>query len=301
MCVVTREGRVEVVAHRGANDEEPEHSLAAYLKAVEEGADAIECDVRLTVDGTLVCVHDRRIDRTSTGRGSVSSKTLEELAAYDYSGGPDVWRDFEEPAPDETRTSVLTLQTLLATMLDASPTLQFAIETKHPTRYGKYVEDSLVEMLRHFGLTRRNGGGVPRARVMSFSRMAVRRVVDLSPGMRTVLLMDDVPRRYRDGSLPEGVTVSGPSIDIIREHPEYVSRVHEHGGQVHVWTVDERVDVDLCVGARRRCDHHEPPGTGAGDAQPVGCRHVEEEHGAQGFPGIDGDRCGCRRPRGGHA
>ena len=89
---------VEVVAHRGANDEEPEHSLAAYLKAIDQGADAIECDVRLTADGTLVCVHDRRIDRTSTGKGSVSSKTLKELAAFDYSGGPDVWRDFEDPA-----------------------------------------------------------------------------------------------------------------------------------------------------------------------------------------------------------
>ena len=52
----------EIVAHRGSNDEEPEHSLAAYLRAIDEGADAIECDVRLTADGTLVCVHDRRID-----------------------------------------------------------------------------------------------------------------------------------------------------------------------------------------------------------------------------------------------
>ena len=68
-CRVTSGASIEVVAHRGANDEEPEHSLAAYLKAVEQGADAIECDVRLTADGTLVCVHDRRIDRTSTGRG----------------------------------------------------------------------------------------------------------------------------------------------------------------------------------------------------------------------------------------
>ncbi len=244
---VTGEGRVQVVAHRGANDEEPEHSLAAYLLAVEQGADAIECDVRLTEDGVLVCVHDRRIDRTSTGRGSVSSHTLEELSAFDYSGGPDVWRDFEDPAPDETRTSVLTLQTLLATMLDASPTVQFAIETKHPTRYGKYVEDTLIDLLNRFGLTRPNGGGVPRARVMSFSRVAVRRVADLAPALRTVYLMDDVPRRYRDGSLPEGVGIAGPSIDIVRAYPHYVSRVRARGGQVHVWTVDDREDVELCV------------------------------------------------------
>ena len=113
---------IEVVAHRGANDEEPEHSLAAYLKAVEQGADAIECDVRLTADGTLVCVHDRRIDRTSTGRGTVSAMTLEELAAFDYSRSNETWIDYEDPPPDESRTTVLTLQTLLATMLEASAT-----------------------------------------------------------------------------------------------------------------------------------------------------------------------------------
>jgi len=238
---------IQVVAHRGSNDEEPEHSLAAYLKAIDEGADAIECDVRLTADGTLVCVHDRRIDRTSTGRGAVSSKTLKQLAAYDYSGGSAVWRDFEDPAPDETRTSVLTLQTLLATMLDASPTVEFSIETKHPTRYGKYVEESLIEMLTHFGLTRPVGKRRPRARVMSFSRVAVHRAAEMSPTTPTVLLMDDVPRRLRDGSLPVGVQGAGPSIEIIRAHPSYVEKVHRRGGFVHVWTVDEKADVDLCT------------------------------------------------------
>jgi glycerophosphoryl diester phosphodiesterase len=245
-CRVTSGASIEVVAHRGASDEEPEHTLAAYLKAVEQGADAIECDVRLTADGTLVCVHDRRIDRTSTGRGSVSAMTLEKLAAYDYSRNDDAWIDYEDPAPDETRTTVLTLQTLLATMLEASQTVRFAIETKHPTRYGRYVEDSVAEMLRDFGLARSNGGE-PRARVMSFSRAAVRRINELLPGTPTVFLMDDVPRRLRGGALPDGASIAGPSVDIVRAHPEYVERVQAAGGRVHVWTVDEAADVELCV------------------------------------------------------
>jgi glycerophosphoryl diester phosphodiesterase len=240
-------GGIEVVAHRGASDQEPEHSLAAYLLAVEQGADAIECDVRLTADGSLVCVHDRRIDRTSTGRGAVSSKTLGELSRYDYSRNDDVWRDYEDPPLDETRTAVLTLKTLLATMLEASASVRFAIETKHPTRYGRYVEDTLVDMLRGFGLTAPHGDGAPRARVMSFSRVAVQRVAEMAQAVSTVYLMDDVPRRYRDGSLPEGVKISGPSVEVIRAHPEYVQKVHERGGRVHVWTVDDKADVDLCV------------------------------------------------------
>ncbi len=238
---------IEVVAHRGASSDEPEHTLAAYLKAIEQGADAIECDVRMTADGTLVCVHDRRIDRTSTGRGSVSSMTLQELAVYDYSRSIEEWRDYEDPPPDETRTDVLTLRTLLATMLDASSTMGFAIETKHPTRYGKYVEDALVEVLREFGLISVGGGSIPRARIMSFSRTAVRRVRELSASTPTVYLMDDVPRRYRDGSLPPGVRTAAPSIDVIRAHPTYVAKVKARGGRVHVWTVDEKSDVALCA------------------------------------------------------
>lgn len=239
--------RPEIVAHRGASDEEPEHTLAAYLKAIDQGADAIECDVRLTRDGTLVCLHDRRIDRTSSGRGSVSSKSLAELSAYDYSGSPDVWRDFEEPSENELRGRVLTLHTLLATMLDASPSVRFAIETKHPTRYGGYVEVALLEMLRTFGLTKANHDGQPRARVMSFSRKAVRRVGELEPGMPTVYLMDRIPKRFRDGSLPEDVPIAGVSIESVRAHPKYVAKVHARGGRVHVWTVDRKDDVRLCL------------------------------------------------------
>ena len=62
----------------------PEHTLAAYELALEEGADGLECDVRLTRDGHLVCVHDRTVDRTSTGTGVVSEMTLEELAEFNY-------------------------------------------------------------------------------------------------------------------------------------------------------------------------------------------------------------------------
>ena len=51
------------------------------------------------------------------------------------------------------------------------------------------------------------GPGADRARVMSFSRSAVRRVHDLSPGLATVLLMDPVPKRMRTGQLPAGVPI----------------------------------------------------------------------------------------------
>lgn len=238
---------IEVVAHRGASEEEPEHSLAAYLRALDEGADAVECDVRMTADGVLVLVHDRRIDRTSTGRGTVSAKPLADLARHDYSGRAGKWLDYEAPTSDELRSRVLTLDSLLSTLMERSDTVRFAIETKHPTRYGAYVEAALVETLERFGLTHPRRDGSSRVRMMSFSQSAVRRMRGLAPSVPTVLLMERVPLRFRNGSLPYGVPIAGPSIEIIRAHPSYVERVHTMGGYVHVWTVDTPTDVDLCV------------------------------------------------------
>ena len=73
-----------VVAHRGASADRPEHTRAAYELALQEGADGVECDVRLTRDGHLVCVHDRRVDRTSSGTGLVSDMTLAQLRELDW-------------------------------------------------------------------------------------------------------------------------------------------------------------------------------------------------------------------------
>lgn len=233
---------IEVVAHRGFSSEEPEHSLAAYLRAIEAGVDAVECDVRMTADGTLVLVHDRRIDRTSQGRGVVSDFLLSDLQEHTFGGSG--WHDYEDP-PSELRNRILTLETFLNAMLDASPTVQFAIETKHPTRYWHYVEEELVATLERMGLVR--AGDAPRVRMMSFSRSAVRRMQRLLPKIRTVLLASRHGRMIRDGRLPAGVFALGPGIDVVRAHPELVRKVHAHGHQVHVWTVDERDDVDLCV------------------------------------------------------
>ena len=75
-----------VIAHRGASEHMPEHTLAAYVKAIDDGADGLEADVRLAADGHLVCVHDRRIDRTSNGEGVLSTLELADLESLDFGG-----------------------------------------------------------------------------------------------------------------------------------------------------------------------------------------------------------------------
>lgn len=233
-----------VIAHRGSSDMLAEHTLAAYRKAIEEGADAVECDTRLTADGILVCVHDRRIDRTSDGRGVVSAKTYAELNQRDFSS----WKASEDLDEDQELRSggLLTLDALIELVLDAPRPIDISIETKHPVRYGGLVEDKVVDLLNRYDLVQPTPDG-SRVRLMSFSEIALRRLREQAPSIQTVLLMDRVPVRSRSGWLPSGARIAGPGIHIIRAHPHYVSRVHSAGAAVHVWTVDDPSDIDLCL------------------------------------------------------
>ncbi|MBS0386368.1 MAG: glycerophosphodiester phosphodiesterase [Proteobacteria bacterium] len=54
-----------VIGHRGASGERPEHTMSAYLRAIEQGADAIEPDVVMTLDGVPVCRHENEISGTT--------------------------------------------------------------------------------------------------------------------------------------------------------------------------------------------------------------------------------------------
>ncbi|MFD6419634.1 glycerophosphodiester phosphodiesterase [Streptomyces sp. NPDC060194] len=251
-----RQHPIQVVAHRGASQDAPEHTLAAYRKAIEVGADALECDVRLTADGHLVCVHDRRVDRTSNGRGAVSSLELSALSALDFGS----WRtpDADPEAPDRATdtdrdlesTAVLTLERLLELVADAGRPVQLAVETKHPTRWAGQVEERLLHLLGRFGLDGRGADpddGPSPVRVMSFSARSLHRVHAAAPSLPTVLLTQFVSPGRRDGRLPAGVRIAGPSLRIARSHPGYIERLQRAGHQVHVWTVDEPDDVERCV------------------------------------------------------
>lgn len=233
----------QVVAHRGSSEALAEHTLSAYRQAVREGADALECDVRLTADGHLVCLHDRRVERTSDGRGVVSSLELADLHDLDFAS----WKGdtLQAPDHDDDLRRVLTLKRLLDMVAAEERRIEVAVETKHPTRYAGLVERRLIELLETYGW----GGSGPdqRVRVMSYSWASLRRVHERAPGLPTVFLMDRVPLRLRDGTLPRGVRIAGLSIQTVREYPQQVPRLHANGNQVHVFTVNEEADVRICL------------------------------------------------------
>jgi glycerophosphoryl diester phosphodiesterase len=194
-----------------------------------------------------VCVHDRRIDRTSTGRGVLSTLELADLAELDWASWREARTRDDHEVPDLDRYGILTLARLLEYVAGCERRVELAIETKHPTRYAGLVERQLVALLHRFGWAHPRLGSVPPVRVMSFSQLSLRRVHLLAPSLPTVFLLERVPLRFRDGSLPPGVRIAGPSIEVVRAHPHYVERVHRRGHDVHVWTVDSPDDVARCL------------------------------------------------------
>ncbi|WP_370250337.1 glycerophosphodiester phosphodiesterase family protein [Nocardioides sp.] len=234
----------QVVAHRGASHDNAEHTLGAYLAAIEAGADALECDVRLTADGHLVCVHDRDLRRTASSRGVVSTMDLAELHELDFAAWKNPWADLDDEAPerDDDLDGVLTLRRLLETVADAGRRVEVAIETKHPTRFGGLVERRLVEMLGDFGWDR---AGAP-VRVMSFSYTALQRVERLAPEVRLVQLLERAQLWPMLRRVVGSDWVMGPGIALLRENPALATRMQRSGHDVHVWTVNTEEDLQLC-------------------------------------------------------
>jgi glycerophosphoryl diester phosphodiesterase len=252
-----------VFAHRGSSAAEPEHTLAAYLRALAEGADGLECDVRLTRDGHLVCLHDRRLERTSNGRGRVSRSTLAELSQLDFGSwhpgaadrddadSPDR-DDADSPDRDDAaeqaeldRGRLLTLDRLLTAVCAAGRPVRLLVETKHPTRYGGDVERRLLTLLDKHGLADPGPNDPVRVSVMSFSPLALRRIRELAPGLPTVLLLEILPPALRLGRLPFGARVAGPGISLLRRRPGLMDTLRTAGNEVYAWTVNEPADLDL--------------------------------------------------------
>jgi glycerophosphoryl diester phosphodiesterase len=242
--------RPRIVAHRGSSDEVAEHTLGAYRQALEDGADALECDVRLTRDGHLVCLHDRRLERTSDGRGVVSTKRLDELQGLDWASWKHPWADLDDELElaDVSLRSLLTLRELLAMVRAVPSPVELVVETKHPTRYSGWVEQRLVALLQEFGWAAPgNGTAAPPVRVLSYSQMSLRRMRRWAPSVPLAWVVErDLPPRVRRGELPRGVDDVAASCDLVRRYPDWVRQMHGCGRQVYAWVVNDKDDLLLC-------------------------------------------------------
>ena len=234
-----------MVAHRGASHEKAEHTLGAYLKALDEGAEALECDVRLTADGHLVCVHDRDLRRTAAHKGVVATIDLDELDQLDFASWKNPWADLDDEAPPDAEENgkVLTLRRLLETVADYDRHVEIAIETKHPTRYSGLVERRLADMLRHFGWHK---AGSP-ARIMSFSYNAMQRMQKLTPELPLVQLIDKRAAWPVLAPVIGRNWILGPGVELLQANPKLAKAMAASGHPIHVWTVNTEKQLDTCL------------------------------------------------------
>jgi glycerophosphoryl diester phosphodiesterase len=268
----SRNARPLVYAHRGSSAAFAEHTRAAYLQAIADGADGVECDVHLTRDQHAVLLHDATLDRTSDGTGPVADRTLRELRRLDFSS----WRGARIPAEyGGTSTQFLTLVELLDILRGAGREIGLAIEFKHPSPYQLRLEDRVLAILRAEGWEPATSM-LENIKVsfMSFSPEAVKHMLKSVPAEALCQLVDDVNvvdirQGFGLGALTGGalanvlraahtegvrilddgeVGMAGPGVDYVRGHSRIIQRWLESGRRFRVWTVDEEHDVALCQG-----------------------------------------------------
>ena len=75
-----------IVAHRGASQDAPENTIAAFKKAWAQNADGIEGDFYVTKDQQIVCIHDANTERTAGRKLEVANSTLADKTSSRVNG-----------------------------------------------------------------------------------------------------------------------------------------------------------------------------------------------------------------------
>ncbi|WNC13878.1 glycerophosphodiester phosphodiesterase family protein [Brevibacillus brevis] len=132
---------ITVAAHRGWKSAYPENTLLAFERALEQGADMLEFDLRFSKDQAIVIIHDETVDRTTNGTGKVGDHTLAELKQLDAGG----W--FKKAYEG---LKIPTLPELCELLADYPDTL-LNVEIK-PSPDAIEVADAAVSILREYGL-----------------------------------------------------------------------------------------------------------------------------------------------------
>ena len=213
--------KMKFYAHRGASADFPEHTMAAYRGAIEQGALGFECDIRVTKDEVLILWHDANMKKEAKSAAIIANRTYAEIKRI-------------YPA-------VMTLDELLDLAIENKKSL--ALETKHPVPTGNRVEELVVaELHKRKDAIKKSGIDVA---IMSFSWFAIEKIKKMDPTIKTVMLLHDfnqkLSRRFTSAK------AIGPSVEMIKKSPELVSEIKNSGKELYVWTVDSTEDLQYCA------------------------------------------------------
>jgi glycerophosphoryl diester phosphodiesterase len=240
--------RVLNYAHQGGAREAPSSTLFAIRNALGNGAHAIELDVHATVDGEIVVCHDPTVDRTTAATGAIADLTLAEVQALDNAywwvpgevvatGRPEADYVHRGKAPDDRDFAIATLREVL----EACPGVFLNLDIKQTAPAVEPYEAGVAKILREFDR-------VDDVIVASFNDLATDAFKGHAPDVSTSAGTAAVAEFYgavRDGRpTPDGVRrhhalqVPATFQDITLVDEPFVTRAHEAGLAVHVWTID---------------------------------------------------------------
>lgn len=245
VLAATVQDAVQVIAHRGASWDAPEHTLVAYDLALARGADWIEQDLQMTRDGHLVVLHDDSLDRTARGpaascRGLVRERSLAQLQHCEVGS----WFNAAHPGRARAEFSNERIPTLDAVLTRYASRARFYIETKNPAD-APGMEDALLALLRRHRLV-----GTDRVIVQSFSAASLQRLHDLDAQLKLVLLIEDpIPRDSLDPVLDRVASYAvgiGPARGIVSI--ALIDAAHKRKLVVHPYTVNDEPVMRFLLG-----------------------------------------------------
>jgi len=171
-----------IIGHRGAALSAPENTLAGLRAAAALRIGWVEFDVRLTRDGRAILLHDETLDRTTTGRGSASTLSFEEIRRFDAGAwfGPD-FRGERVPSLEETIELLAELGLGAVVELKPAPGAE--------TATGRAVAALVAE---------RWPAALPAPLLSSFKPEALAAARAAAPQLQRALLVGAVPRRWRE-------------------------------------------------------------------------------------------------------
>lgn len=161
---------VKVIAHRGSSGGYPENTMTAFLEAERVQADGIEMDVRFTKDKKLVVIHDETVDRTTDGKGKVSSFNLTDLKKLNAGAKHPNYHNKEE---------ILTLKEYLDWAHQTNLILHVELKYSKDT-YPEYESDVLA-LLATYNLDE-------RITISSFNAKGLAKIAKMNPDIKLGLL-----------------------------------------------------------------------------------------------------------------
>jgi glycerophosphoryl diester phosphodiesterase len=193
-----------ILAHRGCRAQAPENTLAAFRLALEQGAEAIETDLRITRDRVIVCIHDATVDRTTNGTGRVDQMTWAEIRRLSARGNNDA---------AYPKARVPALAELLEELADAT---YLALELKAPVFTQREDVDLLLQTLADLN-------ALQRVMAISFSRQVLQCLSEAGAPfpLGHIAAFDPWPS--------SGYPVVGPWWPLLFLNPFYVFISHRRG------------------------------------------------------------------------